>query len=240
MSNDFNWNKVLEPEESEQPRQKLVVEEGSLPNLEFNSADSEQPSLGIKPVSQDVHKIEVNNMQRFELEQVPGGRYTDQETLDPADYHIDEILRMALEKHASDIHITANLPPTVRVDGELVQLNFLPLTPRDCRRLVYDTLSDEQLEKFETSHELDFGYAVKGLGRFRFNAYQQRGSVAGALRSIPTKIPPFEVLGLPNIIRDMSNRTSGLVLITGPTGSGKSTTIASIIDEINERRPRTF
>ena len=100
--------------------------------------------------------------------------------------------------------------------------------------MVYDTLTNDQLERFETKHELDFGYSVKDLARFRFNVYMQRGSVAGALRVIPTKIPPFESLGLPHVIREMSKRTSGLILVTGPTGSGKTTTIASMIDDLNE------
>jgi twitching motility protein PilT len=124
----------------------------------------------------------------------------------------------------------------IRMDGEMIQLPYRPLTPQDTRRLVYDVLSDEQLNKFETKHELDFGYSVAGLARYRFNVYMQRNSVAGALRVIPTKIPSFESLGLPPVIREMSKRTSGLVLVTGPTGSGKSTTIASMIDDINETR----
>lgn len=231
MANEFNWNQVLETKDEEPKAPELVVELGPVSD---NVDDS--PTQGIRPVSQDIHNIEVHNRHRFELEEVAGGQYTDQDALVVSDYHIDELLRMALEKNASDIHFTASLPPTLRVDGELTSLNFHPLTGRDTRRLIYDTLTDEQLEKFETTHELDFGYAVKGLGRFRFNVYMQRGSVAGALRYIPSKIPPFDVLGLPAIIREMSNRTSGLVLVTGPTGSGKSTTIASIIDEINETR----
>ncbi|MER3496380.1 MAG: type IV pili twitching motility protein PilT [Armatimonadota bacterium] len=149
---------------------------------------------------------------------------------------MDDILRLALDRKASDIHLTAGLPPMVRLDGELAPLPFQPLTPRDTRRLVYDTLNNAQLERFETKHELDFGYSVKDAARFRFNVYMQRGSVAGALRAIPTKIPSFESLGLPQVIREISKRTSGLILVTGPTGSGKTTTIASMIDDINETR----
>ena len=152
------------------------------------------------------------------------------------DYHIDELLRQAVEQRASDVHLTVGLPPMVRVDGELKPLNFQPLRPADSRRLVYDTLTADQLEKFERTHELDFGYMVKGLSRFRFNVYMQRGSVAGALRLIPNRIPSFETLGLPSIIKDLSKRSSGLILVTGPTGSGKSTTIATMIDDINETR----
>lgn len=152
------------------------------------------------------------------------------------DLHIDDILRMAIERKASDIHITVGLPPMIRLDGEMVQLPFRPLTPQDSRRLIYDTLSNEYIQKYEQNHELDFAYSVPELARFRFNVYMQRGSVAGALRVIPTKIPSFDTLGLPPIVREMSKRSSGLILVTGPTGSGKSTTIASMIDEINDTR----
>jgi twitching motility protein PilT len=125
----------------------------------------------------------------------------------------------------------------IRVDGDLQSLQLKPMNSRDTRRLVYETLTDEKIERFENTHELDFGYAVKDLGRFRFNVYMQRGSVAAALRAIPSKVPSFDSLGLPTVIREMAKRISGLVLVTGPTGSGKSTTIASIIDDINETRP---
>lgn len=152
------------------------------------------------------------------------------------DVHIDEVLRMAIERKASDIHLSVGLPPMVRLDGEVVPLPFVPMTPQDTRRMIYETLTNEQLTKFEETHELDFAYSVKNLARFRFNVYMQRGSVAAALRAIPTKIPSFETLGLPLTIRELSKRSSGLVLVTGPTGSGKSTTIATMIDDINENR----
>jgi len=149
------------------------------------------------------------------------------------DTHLDDILRCAIERKASDIHLTVGLPPIARIDGEVAPLPFSVLYAADTRRIIYDVLSDESVQKFEQTHELDFGYGVSGLGRFRFNVYMQRGSVAGALRAIPTKIPSFDQLGLPPVIRDISKRSSGLVLVTGPTGSGKSTTIASMIDDIN-------
>jgi twitching motility protein PilT len=161
--------------------------------------------------------------------------YAKSELKSVSDYHIDDVLRLAIDKKASDIHLTVGLPPMIRLDGEIIPLPYHPLTPKDSRRLVYDTLTNDQLERFETKHELDFGYSVKDLARFRFNVYMQRGSVAGALRVIPTKIPAFDTLGLPHVIREMSNRTSGLILVTGPTGSGKTTTIASMIDDLNEK-----
>lgn len=151
--------------------------------------------------------------------------------------HIDEILRASQDKKASDVHFTVGLPPLGRIDGELQPLGYQPLRQEDIRRLVYEVLTDENIEKFERTHELDFGYTVKGLARFRFNVYMQRGSVAAALRAIPNKIPSFESLHLPQVIRELSKRSSGLVLVTGPTGSGKSTTIATMIDDINDSRP---
>ncbi len=174
---------------------------------------------------------------KFEIEEASRHKILNGVDLTPiADVHIDDILRLALERKASDIHLTVGLPPMIRLDGELTPLPYPALTPRDTRRLIYDTLTNEQLEKYETKHELDFGYTVKDAARFRFNVYMQRGSVAGALRAIPTKIPAFESLGLPQIIREVCKRTSGLILVTGPTGSGKTTTIASMIDDINEHR----
>lgn len=150
--------------------------------------------------------------------------------------HVDEILRVAVERRASDIHFTTGLPPMARIDGEINPLPYQPLSPQQCQRLVYEIMNDERLEKFETTHELDFSYAVRDVGRFRVNVYMQRGVVASAMRAIPTKIPDFASLGLPNVVREMSKRTSGLVLVTGPTGSGKSTTIATMIDDINSTR----
>ncbi len=150
--------------------------------------------------------------------------------------HLDEILREAFERQASDIHITAGLPPMIRQDGEIVALPYESLTPEESKRLVFEVLSDDHLQKFEQTHELDFGYAVKGLARFRFNVYMQRSAVAGALRLIANRIPTFDELRLPPICRDVCKRNSGLILVTGPTGSGKSTTIAAMIDDINSTR----
>ncbi|MBN8689725.1 MAG: type IV pilus twitching motility protein PilT [Armatimonadetes bacterium] len=150
--------------------------------------------------------------------------------------HIDEILSMAVERRCSDVHFTVGLPPMIRVDGEMAPLPYAPLMPADVRRLLYDTIDDDKLQKFENTHELDFSYPVKGLGRFRVNMFVQRGSVGGVMRVIPQRIPAFDELGLPPVIREMSKRTSGLILVTGPTGSGKSTTIASMIDDINSTR----
>ncbi|MCX8052241.1 MAG: type IV pilus twitching motility protein PilT [Armatimonadetes bacterium] len=150
--------------------------------------------------------------------------------------HLDDLLREALERSSSDMHLTVGLPPVVRVDGTLQHLNYQPLSPGDTQRLVYDILTNEQVQHFETVRELDFSYGVRGVGRFRVNVYRQRGSVGAAFRAIPDRIPTFEQLGLPLILRELSHKHSGLILVTGPTGSGKSTTIACMIDTINAER----
>lgn len=150
--------------------------------------------------------------------------------------HLDELLRIAVERKSSDIHLTVGLPPMIRVDGELTPLQYQKLDAQDTQRLIYETLTDDNIKKFEQTHEVDCSYTVKGLARFRMNIYMQRNATAGALRLIPGRIPTFDELALPSIVREMSKRTSGLILVTGPTGSGKSTTIAAMLDDINENR----
>lgn len=151
--------------------------------------------------------------------------------------HLDDLLREACEKCSSDLHLTVGLPPVVRVDGSLVNLCYEPMTPQDTQRLVFDILTNDQVQHFEATRELDFSYSMRGVGRFRVNVYKQRGSVGAAMRSIPDQIPSFEQLGLPLVLRELSRKHSGLILVTGPTGSGKSTTIACMIDTINSERP---
>ena len=153
------------------------------------------------------------------------------------DVTLDDLLRQCVERGGSDLHITVGLPPTIRLNGHLTPLPYKPLTPADTRRLVYEVLNDRQLEQFERHHELDFAYSVPGAARFRFNVYMQRGSVGAAMRVIPSKIPSIESLRLPPIIYEVVKKHSGLILVTGPTGSGKSTTLACMIDLINQTRP---
>ncbi len=163
-------------------------------------------------------------------------------TVDPSatltgDSHLDDLLRETCERGSSDLHLTVGLPPMLRVDGALVHTNYQPLAPNDTQRLIYDILTSDQVQWFEKTRELDFSYGVKGIGRFRVNVYKQRGSVGAALRWIPNEIPTFEQLGLPEKLREFTRKQSGLVLVTGPTGSGKTTTIACMIDTINAERP---
>jgi twitching motility protein PilT len=150
--------------------------------------------------------------------------------------NLHQLLKAMVEKGASDLHITTGSPPQLRIDGKLVPLKTGPLSPIETKQLCYSILTDAQKHKFEEDSELDLSFGVKGLSRFRANVFMQRGAVAGAFRTIPFKILTFQELGLPPIVSELTKKPRGLVLVTGPTGSGKSTTLASIIDKINTDR----
>ena len=149
---------------------------------------------------------------------------------------LKQLLEDMIQRKASDLHITAGVPPEFRIDGSITPSEYEILTPEVTAQLAYSVLSDEQRKKFETTRELDFSFGIKGLSRFRANVYLQRGVVTMAIRQIPYEIMSFEALGLPQSVRDFTNRTKGLVLVTGPTGSGKSTTLAAMLDRINATR----
>ena len=152
-------------------------------------------------------------------------------------YDFADILTQVIERNASDLHVTPGVPPMIRERGSLAPLEGLStLTATDTREIVYSILNNAQRQRLETEQQLDFSYSVPSKGRFRVNAYYQRSSVSAAFRLIPSKTVPIETLGLPPVIRDFVNKPRGLILVTGPTGSGKSTTLASIIDEINQTR----
>jgi len=153
--------------------------------------------------------------------------------------HFDfaELLIEVLERRASDLHITAGTHPAVRVRGRLVPLEQFPvLTSNDTREVVYSILTNDQRQRLETDWQLDFAYAVPGAARFRVNAYLQRSAIGAAFRLIPTDIKSVEELGLPAICHEMARKPRGFVVVTGPTGSGKSTSLAAIVDEINRTR----
>lgn len=150
--------------------------------------------------------------------------------------NLHDMLKELIERGGSDLHITTNSPPQVRVDGDLVALDMPPLNPVETKQLCYSVLTETQKHKFEEENELDLSFGVKGLSRFRSNIFLQRGAVAGVFRTIPFKILSFDELGLPPIVADLCCKPRGLVLVTGPTGSGKSTTLASMIDKINCER----
>jgi twitching motility protein PilT len=147
-----------------------------------------------------------------------------------------ELLEDMVQKGASDLHITAGLPPQYRVDGLIVPTQHAVLNGDETRRLAYSILNEEQKKRFENTKELDLSFGVQGISRFRANVFQQRGVTSMAIRQIPFKIHTFEELGLPPICRELISRTQGLILVTGPTGSGKSTTLATMVDTINSTR----
>jgi twitching motility protein PilT len=149
---------------------------------------------------------------------------------------LHQLLKTMFEEGGTDLHITTNSPPQIRVDGQLRPLNLPPLTPSETKQLAYSVLTDTQKHKFEEDKELDLSFGIKGLARFRCNVFNQRGAVAAAYRAIPWKIMDFATLGLPKIVAKLCQKPRGLILVTGPTGSGKSTTLAAMIDRVNEER----
>jgi len=149
---------------------------------------------------------------------------------------IHQLLKTLVDQGGTDLHVTTNSPPQIRVDGKMVPLQTPPMTPAETKSLIYSVLTDSQKHRFEESLELDFSFGVKGLARFRANIFYQRGAVSGAFRTIPWKILSFKELGLPDVVTKLADRPRGLILVTGPTGSGKSTTLASMIDKINAER----
>ncbi len=147
-----------------------------------------------------------------------------------------DLLLLAIQKKASDLHLTYDTPPVLRIDGQLILTNKDPLSREDLKKMIYSILTDSQKEKFERDKELDFSLTLSGLDRFRVNIHLQRGSVEAAFRRIPLFIPNMEELGLPPVIADLTRKPHGLVLLTGPTGTGKTTTLASMINLINEEK----
>jgi twitching motility protein PilT len=148
----------------------------------------------------------------------------------------EDLLKKAVELNASDLHITVGIPPTMRINGNLVPYGNDKLDPKDTEVYVKQLLTEEQYKKYQEVGEMDFSYALQGISRFRINVFKQRGSDAMALRMIALQVPTLEKFGMPPVITDLSHKTRGLILVTGPTGSGKSTTLAAMINEINSTR----
>jgi twitching motility protein PilT len=149
---------------------------------------------------------------------------------------LPELLRVLVDQNGSDLHLTTNTPPQIRVHGKLRQLDLPPLNPAETKQITYSVLTDQQKKRFEETMELDFSFGIRGLARFRCNVFNQRGAVGAVYRLIPEEIKGFSELGLPSVIANLAERPRGLVLVTGPTGSGKSTTLAAMIDKINTER----
>jgi len=149
---------------------------------------------------------------------------------------LPELLQTMVQMDGSDLHITTNTPPQVRVHGHLTRLEGAAMTPAETKQLAYSVLTDAQKKRFEETLELDFSFGIKGLARFRVNMFNQRGAVGAVYRLIPERIRAFQELNLPPVLATLAERPRGLVLVTGPTGSGKSTTLAAMIDKINKER----
>jgi twitching motility protein PilT len=149
---------------------------------------------------------------------------------------LPDLLKTTVEMEGSDLHITTATPPQIRVHGKLQRLPMPDLNAADTKQLIYSVLTDAQKKRFEETLELDFSFGVRGLARFRCNVFNQRGAVAGVYRLIPEKIPTLDQLGLPPVITKLAEKPRGLILVTGPTGSGKSTTLAAMLDKINRER----
>ncbi|MDI6785397.1 MAG: type IV pilus twitching motility protein PilT [bacterium] len=150
--------------------------------------------------------------------------------------NIDELLNLLIERKGSDLHLKVNRPPLIRIYGRLIPTEFNVLTPQDTKDLVYSMLNPVQVQKFERELELDLSYTYKNIARFRVNVFRQRGVVGAAIRMISYKIPTIDELGLPSVLKDLASKDNGFILITGPAGCGKSTTLASLIDYINNTR----
>ena len=149
---------------------------------------------------------------------------------------IHELLKLAVEKGASDLHISTHIPPRVRIHGSIISLDHPPLTAVETKNLIYSIMTEKQKKQFEEKLELDFSFGIRDMGRFRANVFNQKGAVAGVFRSIPADVMEFNELGIPLKVIELCNLPRGLVLVTGPTGSGKSTTLASMIDYINRKK----
>src|SRR5438874_9966179 len=146
---------------------------------------------------------------------------------------LHQLLKTMVERGGSDLHVTTNSPPQIRIDGKLVPLDIPPMTAPETKQLAYSVLTDAQKHRFEEDLELDLSFGIKGLARFRANIFNQRGAVGAVFRAIPYEIKSFEDLGLAPVVKELCTKPRGLVLVTGPTGSGKSTTLAAVIDKIN-------
>ncbi len=150
---------------------------------------------------------------------------------------LEELLGQVFERGASDLHLSPGMPPVLRIDGNLIRTEYPPLTKEETQRLIFSMLTNEQRRVLEQNWDLDCSYGVAGLGRFRVNVYKEKSTYAAALRTIRADVPTFAQLQLPPIVQEIAERPKGLVLVTGPTGSGKSTTLAAMIDYINSTKP---
>ncbi|HET6373456.1 MAG TPA: type IV pilus twitching motility protein PilT [Candidatus Polarisedimenticolia bacterium] len=147
-----------------------------------------------------------------------------------------QLLKTLVDQGGTDLHITTNSPPQIRIDGKMVPLQLPPMTAAETKQIIYSVLTDNQKHRLEETLEVDFSFGVKGLARFRANVFFQRGAIAGAFRTIPWEMRSFKDLGLPDVVSGLCDKPRGLILVTGPTGSGKTTTLAAMLDKVNNER----
>src|SRR5919197_4124939 len=152
------------------------------------------------------------------------------------DFDFADVLLEVIERDASDLHLTAGSPPMIRLHGKLTPLDYPKMTPQLTREVVYSIITNDQRQRLENDWQIDFAYSIPNKGRFRVNAYFQRASMGAAFRLIPSEMPTLSSLGLPPVLEDFTKKPRGFVLVTGPTGSGKSTSLAAMIDLINDAR----
>ena len=201
-----------------------------------NPIPSVPPLKPPQPGAADSQPVAVNPMTGEAAQSIASVASARPAPLDDA--HVDDLLRVVHEKGASDLHIAVGVPPIIRVDGALIPIPYDKVSSQDAQRLIYDILTDEQIQRFETELELDFSYSLARIARFRVNVFRDRGNVGVAFRQIPQKIPSLKDLGLPMVLEELTHLPRGLILVTGPTGSGKSTSLAAMIHQINTEQGR--
>jgi len=189
------------------------------------------PAVGGPPIGNGAPPVEATKVELGGMARVGAGQPKPLE-----DLHIDELLHIVVDRNCSDLHISAHSEPVVREDGALKRLNYEKFSPQQCQRMLYEIVSDDQITRFEQTYELDFSYQLPKRARFRVNLYRDRGAVAAAFRLISNRIPTCRELNLPPLLEQLTEKPRGLVLVTGPTGSGKSTSLAAMINYINTNK----
>lgn len=202
-------------------------------------ANSAKTSLPVNPkIVETKQKVDDDDFSPVSLVEAFNDTIEERNLIPSDEVHMQDLLKKITEEKASDLHLSAGKKPMMRIRGAIEHISgYTQFSPDECRRIIFEIMNEEQRKEFEKTHELNFGYSLEGVARFRVNVYQQRGTMSVAIRLINEQIIPLEELGMPESVYDFAHFTRGLVLVTGPTGSGKSTTLASIIDKINESRP---
>ncbi len=214
----------------------LVVAMADPDDLDALAAVKAQTGLEPEPMQASEREIQTAVARFYALLSDHGKTEPQREEKTQEILHVDDLLTILMERKGSDLHLSVGSSPIIRVNGDLIPLDYEYITPSRAQQLLYSILTDEHIRRFEDTHELDFAYSVPGLSRFRVNMHFQRGSVGAVFRSVPIEPPTLESLDMPAVLKTLCYKPRGLVLVTGPTGSGKSTTLAAMVREINETR----